>query len=97
MAIVTFPTLFAVMADPDNRNIAGILEAEFPEDYIQIRPGQWFLVFSGTTRQVSDKLKETPGNEAGAAVIVSVNGYYGRTSSQVWEWVAAKVGKPTSV
>lgn len=97
MATVTFPTLFAVMADPDNRKIVGILEAEFPEDHLQIRPGQWFLVSSGTARQVSDRLQVTPGNETGAAVIVSVNGYYGRTSSQIWEWVAAKVGKPTSV
>lgn len=97
MAIVTFPTLFARMTDPENQKIATALATEFPDNHIQIRPGQWFLVSSGTAKEVSDKLKVTPGNEVGGAVIVSVNGYYGRTSSQTWEWVASKVGKSVSV
>ena len=96
MPTVTFSTLFAVMADPANSILPTVLSEVFPEDHIQIRAGQWFVVGAGTAKDISDKLKITPGTEAGAAVIVAVSGYYGRASSQVWEWVAAKVGKPTS-
>jgi hypothetical protein len=95
MAIVTFQNLFAILADPENQVLPGILAEVFPTSHIQIRPGQWFLVGSGTTQEISTKLKVTPGNEAGAAVILAVSGYYGRASAQVWEWVAAQVGKPT--
>jgi hypothetical protein len=96
MAIVTFATLFAVMADPSNQALPVALVQNFPTDHIQIRPGQWFVVGAGTAKDISDKLKITPNNETGPAVIVAVSGYYGRASSQVWEWVAAKVGKPTN-
>jgi len=96
MPIVTLATLFAVLADPSNDLIANSLNQNFPDDHIQIRPGQWFLVGSGTAKDISDKLKVTPGPDVGSAVIVAVSGYYGRASSPVWEWVASKVGKPTN-
>ena len=96
MALVTLSTLFAVMADPANEKLIAALQRSFPEDHIQIRAGQWFVVSAGTAKEISDKLGVTPEAEIGAAVIVSVAGYYGRASSQIWEWVAAKVGKPTN-
>lgn len=96
MALVTLSTLFAVMADPANEKLSAALQRDFPENHILIRPGQWFVVASGTAKEISDKLGVTPGSEAGTAVIVTASGYYGRASSQIWEWVAAKVGKPTN-
>lgn len=96
MAIVTFQTLFAIMAEPSNPILPQILMEEFPDEHIQIRAGQWFVVGTGTATDISNKLKITPGNDAGPAIVVAVAGYYGRASSQVWEWVAAKVGKPTN-
>lgn len=96
MPIVALSTLFAVLADPTNELIVGSLKKNFQDNYIQIRPGQWFVVGSGTAKEISDKLKITPGNENGAAIVVAVFGYYGLASSAIWEWVAAKVGKPTA-
>jgi len=96
MPLVTFQTLFAVMADPANQALPVRLEEAFADNYIQIRPGQWFVVGTGTANEISTKLKVTPGNESGPAVIVAVSGYFGRASSQVWEWVAAKVGQPSN-
>jgi hypothetical protein len=96
MPIVTLSTLFAVMADPTNQAIVASLTENFKDNHILIRPGQWFVVGSGTAKEISDKLKITPNNESGAAVVVAVSGYYGRANSPVWEWVAAKVGKPTN-
>lgn len=96
MAIVNVATLFAVMSDPGNQAIIHALTESFPDNHIQIRPGQWFIAGSGTAKEISDKLKVTPSSESGTAVIVAVSGYYGRASSQIWEWVAAKIGKPTN-
>jgi len=97
MPIVTFPTLFAVMADPENAILPNVLAQTFPQDHIQIRPGQWFVVGTGTAREISDKLKITgEPSDSGVAVVVAISGYYGRASSQIWEWVAAKVGKPSN-
>lgn len=96
MAIVTFQTLFAVMTDPGNMVLPAALEQEFPDAHIKIRAGQWFVVGVGTATEISNKLKITPSTDSGAAVVVAVSGYYGRASSQVWEWVASKVGKPVN-
>ena len=96
MAIVTIQTLFAVMAEPANQNLPRVLAQEFPQEHIQIRAGQWFVVGTGTATDISNKLKITPSNETGPAVVVAVSGYYGRAGSQIWEWVAAKVGKPSN-
>ena len=96
MPIVIFPTLFAVMGDPENLALAQAIASKFPEDNIQVRPGQWFLSGVGTTKDVSDKLGITVGGTSGSAAVVAVSGYYGRASSQVWEWIAAKIGKPTN-
>jgi hypothetical protein len=97
MAIVTFSTLFAVMADPENVTLPKILAEVFPNDHIQIRPGQRFVAGTGTARELSDKLKITgEPSVSGPAIVTAVSGYYGRASSQIWEWVAAKVGKPSN-
>ena len=92
MPIVTTPNLFAVLADPQNLVLEQALTSAFPSDHIQIRPGQWFVVAPGTAREISDRLGVTPGTTSGAAVIVAVSGYYGRASTELWEWVKAKIG-----
>jgi hypothetical protein len=97
MAIVPTPNLFAVLADPQNLVLERAITSAVPGEYIQIRPGQWFVVSTGTARELSDKLGVTPGNASGAAVIVAVSGYYGRASTEIWEWVKAKIGAPQNV
>ena len=96
MAIVVFSTLFVVLGDPANVKLTQALAEKFPGDHILIRPGQWFVVSSGTAVEVSDKLEVTPGNATGTAVIAGVSGYYGRANNQIWEWIVAKVGKPSN-
>lgn len=90
MPIVTFPSLFAVMADPENLVLAQAIANTFPDNYIPIRPGQWFLASVGTAKDVSDRLGVTVGGASGPAVVVAVSGYYGRASTQVWEWICSE-------
>ena len=95
MAIVTFTTLFAVMGDPGNPALASSITANFPEDHIVVRPGQWLIVSTGTAKGLSDKLGVTPGTAVGPAAIFATAGYYGRAGTQIWEWIVAKMGKPS--
>ena len=94
--LVSLSTLFAVLGDPGNGVLADAVAATFPGDYIEIRPGQWFVASTGTAKEISDKLGVTPGTAVGSAIVVSASGYYGRANSQIWEWVAAKIGKPAN-
>ena len=93
MPIVTFPRLFAILADPENEILAHSIPIHFPNNYMEIRPGQWFVVAPGTAQEISETLQITTG-VSGSAVIVSVSGYYGLASTQIWEWLASKIGKP---
>jgi len=93
MPIITFTTLFAVVGDPGNAPLEAAIIGHFPTDHISFGAGRWFVVTTGTAKDLSDKLGITDG-ASGAAVVLAVSGYYGRTSSQIWEWIAAKNGKP---
>jgi hypothetical protein len=43
MAIASIPNLFAVIADAQNLVLERAIIAAFPNDYIQIRAGKWFI------------------------------------------------------
>ena len=96
MPIVAFSTIFAVLADPQNTSLAGTIQAMYPGNFIQIRPGQWLIAATGTAKDVSDTLMVSPDGGLGPAVILAVSGYYGRANNQIWEWLAANMGKPTN-
>ena len=55
---------------------------------------QWLIAAEGTAREVSDKLGIT-GVEPpliGSSVVFGISGYFGRASSEMWEWIATKLG-----
>ena len=62
---------------------------KFPGDYIQVHPGAWIISAEGslTSKDVWDRIV---GTETPTGIIVAFTGYYGRESSNIWEWVAAK-------
>ena len=86
--------LFAVLADPVDETIPDNLEREFKNRYILIRPGQWFVVGTGTAAEISNSLAIAPGC---AALILAVSGYYGVAGTHIWEWIATKVGRLVNV
>ena len=65
------------------------IASEMPNNFLEVTPGQWFVSADGTAQEVSDRLKISTG-ESGSAIVVSMGGYYGRTSNNVWDWIKAK-------
>lgn len=62
----------------------------YPADNFVVGAGQWLVADSGTAKEVSDKLEITDGRST-TAVVLAVSGYFGRYSTNLWEWMRAKV------
>ena len=61
----------------------------YPDDNLEISKGVWLVSSPGTARQLSDKLGVSDG-ELGAAIIFSMGNYYGRASTEIWDWIKEK-------
>lgn len=83
-------TIFAIFGTSNVQAMSLALQQNYPLDFFEISPGQWFLVASGTAKDVSDKLGITAGT-VGTGVVVSVSGYFGLAAQNIWEWLAAKL------
>lgn len=91
------PLLYVVISqrsDMDER-LGVAIKTAFPDNSLQVSDrGQWLIVGEGTAREISNKIGIT-GIEPppiGASIVFSVSGYFGRASSEVWEWIAVKLG-----
>jgi hypothetical protein len=91
------PVLYVVLsqrADMDAR-LGEAIETAFPNNFFQVSErGQWLVVGEGTAREISNKIGIT-GVEPppiSTSVVFSVSGYFGRASSEMWEWIAVKLG-----
>jgi len=64
MPIVTLTSLFAVVTDSGNFVLAQAIANLFPENHIAFGPGRWFVVTTGTSKDLSDKLGSATGPAA---------------------------------
>jgi len=89
------PTLrmFAVLGQTNPELIELAIKEKYPNDHYALANWQWLLISEGTAKTVSDNLGITEG-VTGTAVVVLFTSYYGRASTQVWEWIASKMGTP---
>jgi hypothetical protein len=86
--------IFAVfrVADPLKMNAA--MHSAFPENHVQVGPGEWLVSASGTAKDISDKLGVTGETTTGAAIIFSMANYYGRATTEIWDWIKSKAESP---
>ena len=66
--------------------IAEKLDSVLPGAFYALPKGEFLVRYTGTSKALSDALGISDG-EAGAAVVASLSGYYGRASNDVWEWM----------
>jgi hypothetical protein len=98
MAATTIPPpsnrkMFAIMGQSNTDRIGQVIKEKYPDDHYVLVPGQWLLVADGTAKSISDNLGITDGS-TGSAVIVVFTSYFGRANTQIWDWLAAKMGAP---
>jgi hypothetical protein len=84
--------IFAVMGLKNQTALAAKIEEEFPEDHYTLDSDKWFVVAgNGTTSvAVAAKLGLAKGVDNPWGVVVTVGGYNGFASTDLWEWLKAK-------
>jgi len=86
-------SLFAVLLPEENPKLVAAIKEKFPDtDHYEITSTQWMISGKGTVKQISDTLgvsvKENP---IGSAVILAISGYWGRASTDLWDWMKVKM------
>ena len=88
--------VFVVLSQHPNMDerLDAAIKENYPGNFYFMGRSQWLVAAEGTAREVSDRLGITGVDPPGivSSVVFGVAGYYGRASSEMWEWVAAKLG-----
>lgn len=86
-------TLFVVIATaPPSFDAVGKAVAErYKDNFLKLNNSCWVVADTATAKEVSDKLNVTPADGVGSAVVASVSNYYGRASTDIWEWMKSRL------
>jgi hypothetical protein len=88
--------IFAVMGLGDVATVGAKIKEKFPDDHYVVASDKWFISANGVTAQnvaeqigmnVTDKL---------LGIVVSVGGYNGMASQNIWEWLKVKGTKASA-
>jgi len=94
-------TIFAVLLPYPQPVIVKTIVDKFPTDHLAITETQFLISSSGTAIDISAKLGiSDPNNPSapptGTAIIFATSTYYGRASTNIWDWIKAKLEAPPS-
>jgi hypothetical protein len=86
--------LFVVFAVSDAEAVEKRLQGIAPWLYLNVGPGEWFVVAPSatTTKELSERIGLGISEPVGTGIVVRAEGYFGRTSASTWEWIATKQG-----
>jgi hypothetical protein len=80
------------VSNPDR--VSAALRAKFPDDHKLLGNNEWLISSAAaTSREVCDSLGISDGSN-GSGIIVAMNGYWGRATNDIWEWITAKKASP---
>lgn len=82
--------IFVVFKVSDPHLMRAAIARVFPNDHLDLGDNEWLISARGTAQEVSNRLGLAPENEAGSAIIFSMQSYYGRASTNIWEWIKTK-------
>jgi hypothetical protein len=88
------PALFVVFSNQPGMDalLEKSVKEQFPNNYFEMGRNRWIVAGEGTARAISDKLGITGDNHTiGSSVVFGISGYFGRASSEMWEWIATKL------
>ncbi len=83
--------LYAILSDPNNEALVRAIEEHFPDNHYDFDDGQWFIAGKGTATAVYAKLAgDEDAEDIGTVVVLSIGGYYGLASSNLWDWMSSR-------
>jgi len=89
--------LFAIFALPDAVTAAAVearLQTISPWLFLKVGTGEWLVIAptATTTKEVCDRIGLGTVDPIGSGIVVRAEGYFGRSSKSIWEWIATKQG-----
>jgi hypothetical protein len=89
--------VFVVVSVPP-KNATALAQAvatNFENESLRLSDESWLVSTTETAEAVSKKIGVL-GGAVGSAVVLGVNGYFGRANPTVWAWLKAKMEQPVS-
>lgn len=89
--------LFAVFAVTDPVGAAAVEERLLtisPWLYLKVGAGEWLVIAppATTSKELCDRIGLGTVDPIASGIVVRAEGYFGRHSQSVWEWIATKQG-----
>lgn len=81
--------IFAIFRTSDPTSLGAAIVAAFPNDHLNLAPGEWLVASSGTPKDISDKLGVSDGKN-GTAIVFAMESYFGRATQDIWAWIKTK-------
>ncbi len=88
--------VFVVIPDLEKQQTEARIRERFTNQSYRLPQGEWLVAFNGTTKELSDLLGISQGENGASAFVVAIAGYYGRAPSDIWEWLNARVNASPS-
>lgn len=84
-------TIFVVFRAQTPDRLNERIEREFPHDHMRLQNNEWLISAEMTPIELSNKIGiTTDPSETGSAMVFSMRSYYGRATSDIWDWIKTK-------
>jgi hypothetical protein len=84
-------TIFVVFRVKASACMRAAIAQAYPDDSLDLGNNEWLICTKGTPKSVSDSLGITSKPDTiGAAIVFSVDDYFGRASADIWDWIKSK-------
>jgi hypothetical protein len=81
--------VYVVIALGNPAAVSGAVGVHYSANNIPLAQNAWLVADAGTTKDVSDKVGLSNGQNS-TGVVFGVSGYFGYLSPSVWEWIRSK-------
>jgi hypothetical protein len=85
-------SIFVIFRVSEVDKVKSALVETFPNDHLEVDIGQFLVSSNLSAEAISEKLKITDGIN-GNAIVFAMGSYYGRASTNIWDWIKAKAEK----
>ncbi len=84
-------SIFVVFRVTKPEEMKAAIESKFPDDSFNLGNNEWLVSDKGTAKEVSDKIGiSSEASPVGSAIVFSMGSYFGRASTNIWDWIKAK-------
>lgn len=81
-----------ISKNPPAVKLQGLIENKFRNNYYLLSPGNWLVSSEGTVKEITEVLGITDKeNGPGSAAVFSISSYWGLYSTDLWDWLKAKL------